>query len=186
MKVIGYVLLLCYLSVTPCSLRAQTTSAPSPAIGTQVTPAQTYGKLLAGLQKEFVELAEAMPEDKYNFAPAQGEFQGVRTFGEQVKHIAEANYEFFGKFANADPSAAKAIEKLNNKAEILKALNDSFLVAHKAIDSMTAQNAFEMTAQGTRAGMAALGLAHIMDHYGQLVVYVRMNGIVPPASRKSS
>jgi uncharacterized damage-inducible protein DinB len=185
MKAIFCGFLFCSLSLAPSFALSQNNSPARPAIGTQVPPAQIYGKLLAGLEKEFVELAEAMPEDKYNFAPTQGEFKGVRNFGEQVKHIAEANYEFFGKAANADPSAAKAIEKLSSKDEILKALQDSFLVAHKAIDGMTAQNAFEQTSQGTRTGSAALGLAHLMDHYGQLVVYLRMNGIVPPASRKN-
>jgi hypothetical protein len=77
------------------------------------------------------------------------------------------------------------IDKLKTKAEILKALKDSFALAHAYVDSITPENAFVQTSNGTRAGMASLGLAHVMDHYGQMVEYLRMNGIVPPASRKN-
>jgi uncharacterized damage-inducible protein DinB len=154
-----------------------------------VTPAATYGKLLDMLSKEFVDAAEAMPDDKFNFAPPEsaGDFKGVRSFGEQVKHVAEANWYFFGGSMSEADSKAKhdAIEKLSSKADIIQALKDSLAQAHTFIDGTTAQNAFVMTANGTRGGMAAFGIAHMMDHYGQLVVYLRMNGIVPPASRGS-
>jgi len=152
------------------------------------TPAQTYDKLLSGMEKEITSAAEAMPADKYDFAPPQGEFKGVRTFGQQVKHLAEANYEFFEGWNVGTPVDSDAIEKLTTKADILKALADSYVYAHKAIDTITAANAFDSLGKdkGTRAGMATFCLAHSMDHYGQIVVYLRMNGIVPPASRKSS
>jgi hypothetical protein len=161
---------------------------PSPAIGTQVSPAQVYDKLLSGMEKEFVDAAEAMPEEKYNFAPptTYGEYKGVRTFAGEVKHVAEANYYFFGgpNFSEADDKAkSEAIEKLTSKADIVNALKESFDVAHKYIATITQQNAFEMTAHGTRGGMATFGIAHFMDHYGQMVEYLRMNSVVPPASR---
>jgi hypothetical protein len=162
----------------------------APAIGTPMPPAEVYGKLLSGMEQEFVSAAEAMPEDKYNFAPttAIGEFKGVRTFAAQIKHVAEANYFFFGGpgFSEADDKVkSEAIEKLTSKADIVKALKDSFTLAHSFVDTITPDNAFVMTAHGTRAGMAAFGIAHFMDHYGQIVEYLRLNGIVPPASRGS-
>jgi uncharacterized damage-inducible protein DinB len=138
------------------------------------------------LEGEFVSAAEAMPEDKYNFSPSTGEFKGVRTFGQQVKHVAESNYYFFGgpNYSEAeDKVKTDAIEKLTSKADIVKALKDSFVLAHGFVDSITPENAFVNTEHGTRAGMAAFGMAHFMDHYGQMVVYLRMNGIIPPASR---
>jgi uncharacterized damage-inducible protein DinB len=138
------------------------------------------------MEKEFVDLAEAMPEDKFNFAPATGEFKGVRSFGDQVKHVAEANYFFFSgdAFTDAeDKSRSEATEKLTSKADIVQALKDSFKLAHQLVDGMTPDNAFITTTHGTRAGMVSFGLAHLMDHYGQMVVYLRMNGMVPPASR---
>lgn len=77
-----------------------------------------------------------------------------------------------------------SIEKLTTKADIVKALKDSFAKAHAFVDGMTAENAFTTTKTGTPAGMSAFGIAHFMDHYGQMCLYLRMNGIVPPASRK--
>ncbi len=179
----------CCLLVAAVTLGHAQGAAAKPAVGTVMTPAATYGKLLDGMSKEFVDAAEAMPEDKFNFAPPEsaGDFKGVRSFGEQVKHVSEANWYFFGGSMSEADSKAKhdAIEKLSSKAEIIQALKDSLTQAHAFIDGTTAQNAFVMTANGTRGGMAAFGIAHMMDHYGQLVVYLRMNGIVPPASRGS-
>jgi len=182
------VLACCLIASATAFAHAQAAAPAKPAVGTAVPPSQIYGKLLAGMEKEFVDAAEAMPEDKYGFAPAAsaGEFKGVRSFGAQVKHVAEANYFFFGgdKFSEADDKAkSEAIEKLTSKADIVQALKDSFAQAHAYVDGITPENAFIQTAHGTRAGMAAFGIAHFMDHYGQMVEYLRMNGIVPPASR---
>jgi hypothetical protein len=177
----------CLLTAASPTVHGQA-AAPmaKPAEGSQASPSATYNKLLSGMEKEFVDAAEAMPEDKYNFAPTNGEFKGARTFGGQVKHVAEANYYFWGgpDFSEADDKKiTDSIDKLTSKADIVKALKDSFTKAHSMIDGMTPENAFTVTKTGTRAGMSAFGIAHMMDHYGQMVEYLRMNGIVPPASR---
>ncbi len=183
----GRLLACCLLTVAATYGHSQATAPAKPAAGTPVNPAQSYGKLLTGMEKEFVSAVEAMPEDKFNFAPTEGEFKGVRTFAGQVKHVTGASYYFFGgpNMTEADVKAKEeAADKPTSKAEIVQALKDSFVVAHKFVDGITAENAFVAMPNGnTRAGMAAFGLAHMMDHYGQLVVYLRMNGIVPPASR---
>ena len=184
----GRMLACCLLAAASTLALAQAAAPAKPAVGTPVPPAQAYGHLLSGLEQEFVGAAEAMPEDKYNFAPPAtlGEFKGVRTFAQQVKHVAESNYYFFGgpNYSEAESKAkSDAIEKLTSKADIVKALKDSFAGAHAFVDTITAENAFVMTEHGTRGGMAAFGIAHFMDHYGQMVEYLRMNGIVPPASR---
>ena len=132
--------------------------------------------------------AEAMPADKYDFAPTAGNFDGVRTFGSQVQHLAEANYFFFSGFGlSGAPDDAK-LKALKSKDELVQALKDSFAFAQKGIDTITPQNAFTTVGTGkmkmTRAGWATFCLAHSMDHYGQMVEYLRMNGIVPPASQK--
>ncbi len=180
-------LIACYMLTAAFSLLHAQGAPAKPAAGTQMTPAQTYGKLLGVIEKEFVGAVEAMPDDKFNFAPSQGEFKDVRTFAAQVKHVAGSNYYFFGgpNMAEADIKAKNdATEKLTTKADILQALKDSLAQAHTFVDGITATNAYvTMTSGGTRAGMASSGIAHMMDHYGQLVVYLRMNGIVPPASR---
>lgn len=187
-QIVGRILLCCAVAAVPALASAQDSAKPAkPAVGTAIAPSETYGKLLSGMEKEFVDAAEAMPEDKFDFAPAAtaGDFKGVRSFGAQVKHVAESNYYFFGgDMSEADMKAkSDALEKLKTKAEIVQALKDSLAQAHTYVSGITAENAFVMTEHGTRGGMAAFGLAHMMDHYGQMVVYLRMNGIVPPASR---
>lgn len=185
---IGRVLLCCAVAAAPAFAFAQE-AAPAkpekPAVGTPQQPSQIYGRLLGTMEKEFVSAAEAMPDDKFNFSPSQGEFKGVRSFGAQVKHVAQANFYFFGgSMSEADLKAkSDAIDKLTSKADIVQALKDSLTLAHSFVDGITPENAFVTTEHGTRAGMASFGLAHMMDHYGQMVVYLRMNGIVPPASR---
>jgi uncharacterized damage-inducible protein DinB len=184
----GSVLACCVLAAASTIAHSQAAAPAKPAVGTVMTPAATYGKLLGMLEKEFVDAVEAMPEDKFNFAPTTGEFKGVRSFGAQVKHVASANWYFFGGSDMTEEKGkakGEAIEKLTSKAEIVQALKDSLAQAHTYVDGITAENAFVMTEHGTRGGMASFGIAHMMDHYGQLVVYLRMNGIVPPASRGS-
>ena len=183
----GRILGCCLLAAASTLALAQATAPAKPAVGTLMSPSLTYGKLLSGMEQEFVSAAEAMPEDKYNFAPpvTAGEFKGVRTFGEQVKHVAEANAYFFHDPSKPMVDNRADFEKLKTKAEIVKALKDSFVQAHAYVDSITPENAYVMTANGTRAGMAAFWIEHFIDHYGQICVYLRMNGIVPPASRGS-
>lgn len=181
-------LLCCAAAAAPSFALAQESAAPAkPAVGTPQAPSLIYGKLLGLMEKEFVSAAEAMPDDKFDFAPpaSAGDFKGVRTFSGQLKHVAEANYFFFGgNMSEADGKAKNdAIEKLTTKADILQALKDSFTLAHSYVDGITPENAFVTTEHGTRAGMASFGLAHMMDHYGQMVVYLRMNSVIPPASR---
>lgn len=188
-QIVGRMLLCCAVAAVPAFASAQDAAKPAkPAVGTAIAPSETYGKLLSGMEKEFVDAAEAMPEDKFDFAPAAsaGDFKGVRSFGAQVKHVAEANWYFFGgDMSEADMNAKSgALEKLKTKAEIVQALKDSLAQAHTYVSGITAENAFVMTEHGTRGGLASFGLAHMMDHYGQMVVYLRMNGIVPPASRR--
>jgi len=182
----GRILFCCLVSCAAQFTLAQEAAPAKPAVGTPLPPAQVYGRLLGQMEKEFVSAAEAMPEDKVDFAPAVtlGEFKGVRSFSAQLKHVAEANYYFFGTLSDADlKTKHDAIEKLTTKAEIIQALKDSFTQAHAYVDAITPENAFVMTSNGTRGGQATFGISHLMDHYGQMVVYLRMNGIVPPASR---
>ena len=158
-----------------------------------VSPADSLNAVLSLDEQEFVGAAEAMPAEKYDFAPPEsaGNYKGVRTFGQQVKHVAEANYILIGRLGVSGAVDRNTIEALKTKDEIVKALKDSFTFYHAAINSITPQNSF-MSVPGppqykfTRVSMAAYGIAHMMDHYGQLVEYLRMNGIVPPASQQGN
>lgn len=185
---------LCLAMAVPAALIAQEAGAPAAAAQAApatVAPADSLNGLMGALQMEVVGAAEAMPADKYNFAPTTGEFKGVRNFGSQVKHLAEANYEFFHGWTvpGATEVDPKTIEALTTKDEIVKALNDSYVYAHAAIGTITPENAwnsvpgFPPQFKETKASAAAFAIAHSMDHYGQLVEYLRMNSIIPPASR---
>lgn len=143
------------------------------------------------IEQDFTTLAEAMPEEKWSFKPTQGEFTDVRTFGEQVKHVACAN-EAWAKQMNAEKPPARCDlggpNPAKSKAEIMAYLRDSFTLMDKAIATTSAENLMHAN-PGPYWGsnrLSALNamLWHISDHYGQLVVYLRMNGIVPPASRR--
>ena len=154
------------------------------------SPAAVYGKLLKGLSEEIIGAAEAMPADKYDFVPTSGKFDGVSSFGTQVRHLASANYGFFSGFGVSGAMDDSKLKSLKSKDELVEALKDSYAYAQKAIDTMTPQNAFldisSDEGKMSRAGLATFSMAHSMDHYGQMVEYLRMNGIIPPASRKKS
>jgi uncharacterized damage-inducible protein DinB len=156
------------------------------------TVASVLDKELSVVEKEVVSAAEAMPEEKYGFVPTGGEFKGVRTFGEQVRHIAAANNMFFGGVFG-EKADFEVVEKgpvdVKTKAQIVEYLKASFAKGHKAIATITAENAVTklegaaFALVDTRLGLTSFACAHAFDHYGQIVVYLRLNGIVPPASR---
>jgi hypothetical protein len=157
------------------------------------TIAQVYDRGLTNLEKEFVPAAEAMPEDKYSFAPTNGEFKGVRTFASEIKHVAAVNYMLaagiLGEKPPVDIGSENGPDSVKTKAEIVKFLNDSFAYLQKSVNTINAKNLVESIKSPfgdgttTRLGLASLALAHPMDHYGQMVEYLRMNSIIPPASR---
>jgi len=148
-------------------------------------------------EHEIEGLADAMPEDKYSFAPTNGEFKGVRTFAQQVKHIATTNDRFYGGILGQPPAtpasqfeAENGPDSIQTKAQIMQYLKDSFALGHKAIATINADNAFVPMQKPptpflrTPAATVIFGCTHAMDHYGQMVEYLRDNGIVPPASRQ--
>ena len=173
---------------------AQMSAAPKSGAGTMVDPAKSFDEMLTGFQEEMMGLANAMPADKYSFIPSAAafapsqktEFTGVRSFGSMVVHIAQANYYYAGAVSGMKPDIdVKALGDLKDKDKIVAALTASFVYTHKAIGTLTPQNAFESVhGETTRASLAGGVVSHGYDHYGQLVEYLRMNGIVPPASQK--
>lgn len=167
---------------------AQNPKAPEPP-----SVAQTLNRSISGVESELIPAADAMPEDKYSFAPTNGEFKNVRTFAEQVKHVAAVNYLVASAILQEKPPVELGGESgpasIKSKAEIVKFLKDSFAYAHKAVATINETNMVSPIkspfGEGTttRLGMATLIFGHCFDHYGQIVVYLRMNNIVPPASR---
>jgi uncharacterized damage-inducible protein DinB len=150
---------------------------------------------LRTVQTHVVSAAEAMPADKYNFAPTEGEFKGVRTFGQQVKHLAATNHILAAAALGEDPPSdagdEQGPENVRTKAEILEYLNSSIAHLARAIDAV-GDNAVPVkaspispfsAARVTRSALTVEAMIHAFDHYGQMVVYLRMSGVVPPASR---
>jgi len=157
------------------------------------TVTQVLDRTVSNVEHEFVPAAEAMPEDKFGFAPTNGEFKGVRTFAQQVKHVAAVNYELGAAILEektpVDIGDEAGPASITTKVEILKYLKDSFAYAHRAVQTINDKNLVETVkspfgeGKVTRLGLATTVAWHAFDHYGQMVVYLRMNGIVPPASR---
>jgi hypothetical protein len=157
----------------------------------QVHPmAATVAQWFTMIDRQFVSLAGAMPADRWNFAPQDGEFKGVRTFAEQVKHVACANFAFFNEVEHKEPPAGCETggpSPARTKAELMQYLRDSFAYAGNVMRRLTPANAMDPVegpygGRTTRLGISTLAVWHASDHYGQLVVYLRMNGIVPPAT----
>jgi uncharacterized damage-inducible protein DinB len=159
-----------------------------------VSPAKALDPMLTMIEGEFMGAAKAMPAEKYDFSPKAlaipaSKFEDVRTFSDQVKHVAQANYYFYASISGLKPDVdVKAIGDLKSKDQIVEATAKSFAFGHKAIATITVENAWttikDVDGLDTRVSIAAFGVAHGFDHYGQMVEYLRMNGIVPPASAK--
>ncbi len=140
----------------------------------------------------FLAVAEAMPENKYAFVPTVGNFDGARSFGEQVKHVACAQFAFFNEFEGKKPPddcEKGGHDPAKTKAELIKYLKDSFDYSNRVLATLNAKNALERVegryaGPSTKLGISVVAVWHITDHYGQLVEYVRMNGIVPPMIQK--
>jgi hypothetical protein len=168
---------------------------PTVAPGTILDPAKSFDAQLTQIENTFINAAKAMPAEKYSFAPSQSifapgqavKYDGVRTFAQLVTHTIQANYRFFGAIGGIKPDPSvdmAAIGNLKSKDEILKALADTFAFAHKAVANVTAANAFEsVRGMQSRASTFAAAMGHAEDEYGQVVEYLRMNAIIPPASQ---
>lgn len=187
------------LSVSALVATAQMGSngAEVPAAESTATPAAAYDAQLNIIQREMMGLVEAMPAQKFGFAPHASifvsgqttQFATVRTFAQQATHVAQINYLLYGIVSGLKPDVdTKAIAKLTEKQDVVAALAASFAFAHKAVATLTLANAFEVVTSPqpgiqTRATTAGFGVAHGFDHYGQMVEYLRMNGIVPSAGK---
>lgn len=180
-----YSLAICLLALT--RLSAADSAAPPTS--------KIFDQQLTMVERELVSLVEAMPEDKLLFAPKVGEFKGVRTFAQQATHVAYVNYAVASAvLEEKNPSESDKSENgpanLKSKADIVKYVKDSFAYTHKAMAMLSDTNLRDMVTSPfgegkvTRLSMATVPVWHSFDHYGQMVVYARMNGVVPPASRQ--
>lgn len=176
-------ILLLTVSSLPVTARAQT---PPPTVASEM------GGQFTVAEREVLGLADALPEARYGFAPTTGEFKGVRTFAQQLKHIAAVNYEYCSVIRQekspVDINGEAGPDSIRTKADILTFVRESFAYCQGALRTIDEKNALQpmpgpFGGSTTRLAVATNAAAHPYDHYGQLVVYLRMNGLVPPASR---
>ena len=179
-------------SGAPQGSAPQTQPSPQPA----PSIASVVDREVGSYEKLMVEAAEAMPEEKFNFTPASlnipgAAYKDVRTFAQLIKHTGAANYRFWtalsGEKMPENIKGPNGPDELKTKAEIIQFLKDSFAAGHRAAKSLTTENSLEQVPfrnqQAPRLFMATFAVIHCGDEYGQMIEYLRMNGIVPPASR---
>ena len=191
----GIVLLSCSFAGSAAVAQQRGQDGPPPGPQGPPTLTSTLQFQLSIVERETVSIAEAMPEDKYPFAPTNGNFAGVRTFAQELKHVATANDRFFDSILGNTPPAApdegvgsNGPDTIATKAQIVQYLKDSYAMGHKAIATITADNAVTPLQNpavpflNTRMAQAMFACTHAMDHYGQMVEYLRHVGGTPPMS----
>ena len=157
----------------------------------QMLPAKAVEDLIMTFEREVTSAAQAMPANRYNFSPASlhipgSEFTKARTFADEVTHVAQANYAIASNIVGKSPEVdLKEVGALKTKPEILNALAASFIAVHKAVATITVENQNDFVddigvgSNQSKVSEAAWVAVHGFDHYGQMVEYLRMNGIVP-------
>jgi DinB superfamily len=205
MKVLGMFLFsgtILFFAAAPGHLLKDVAAASSPHRQQSQQSPQTIASVvdrdISAVEKQIVDTAEAMPEDKFNFSPETlnipgADYKGVRTFAVQVKHVATSNYFIWSpitgdKLPEGLGDDGNGPANMKTKTEIIKFLKDSFALGHRAAATLTPQNMLQPAgnSKSTRLRLAEFGVSHASDHYGQMVEYLRMNGIIPPASRAKS
>ena len=147
------------------------------------------------IESDILRTAEAMPENKFDFTPASlgignSSFNGVRTFAGQIMHLATDNILIWSAITKdsvrSDITDVNGPKNINSKKDVIEYLKSSFAVGRKAISTLTTQNAMDLIefrgSKLAKLDLAFYALTHSNEHYGQMAVYVRMCGIIPPPS----
>ncbi len=181
-----------FASALPISTSAA--QAPASASPDAASGVAALTQTATRFENNIVSLAEAMPADKYDFAPSKdifkpgssAEFATVHTFAQQLTHLCALPYRIFAPFGvkpdtEVDPTS---FDSLKTKDEIVKALKASFEYQNKVIATFTPENVLTPVGprNSTRIASLIMAFGDDGDHYGQMVEYGRMNGIIPPAT----
>ena len=156
------------------------------------TIAESVSQTLSMAEGQLLGIVEAMPESKCSFIPTAGNFENARSFGEQIKHVACSQFAFFNEIEGKTPPAGcekGGPSKAAAKSELIRYLRESFDYGNRVPATTDEKNALTVVdgryaGPNSRLGMAVTAVWHITDHYGQLVEYLQMNGIVPPVTQK--
>ena len=161
---------------------AQSTEPPK-------TIAEVFDRSVSAPERATLTLAEKMPESGYSFVPTRGEFKGVRTFAQLAKHIAVDNYlngaALLGEKPPIDTGTHEnGPESIHTKAEVIKFLRDSFIYLHKGVAVVNEKNLMERVdypggGRVAQLSVVTAAISHPWDIYGQMIEYLRMNGIDP-------
>ena len=170
-------LVLVVLAIAPIGVLAQ--EAPEAPANPITASEKGFYALVSG---EVLAAAEKMPEDNYSFKPTPD----VRSFGQLVGHVADAQYGFCAT-AMGEPSPMKAIEKTKtSKADLVAALKDAIAYCNQAYAGMTDAQGSQMVKlmnyNVAKLTVLSVNTAHTDEHYGNMVTYLRLKGIVPPSS----
>jgi len=174
------------LYLLPCNAALGQTETPKYPLTVQ----QILDKNVRAAEQMVSAAAEAMPEESYAFAPTNGEFKGVRTFAQMLKHVAVVNFmnaaALLGEKTPVDVGEREnGSDSVRTKEQILKFLKDSFAYLHKATDTLDEKNLMTPTkdpwsgTQVPRLMFVTTGISHPWEMYGQMAIYLRMNGIDP-------
>jgi uncharacterized damage-inducible protein DinB len=166
-----------------------TTAAPAQSSGQAKSPdnpLSTFDKFAYGQTKNnLLRSAEKMPEENYSFKPTDS----VRSFGQIVGHVADAQYLFCSVVLGEKNPAPKIEQTKTSKADLIAALKDAFAYCDKAYDGMTDAAATEQVKffnnNLPKLGVLTINNMHNMEHYGNIVTYLRIKNIVPPSSEQA-
>ena len=163
---------------------AQSVSSVQPQTVTEI-----FDRSISAVERATLALANAMPANRFSFAPTKGEFKGVRTFAQLAKHIAVDNYLNGAALLREKPPIEPGVhengpDSVRSKAEVVEFLRDSFVYLHKSMVIVNEHNLMEAVdipegARVTRLSVVTAAISHPWDIYGQMIEYLRMNGIDP-------
>ena len=177
-------LLICLIA--PAAVAFAQESAPRAAFAVpKDNPLSAWNKYMYGhLKMILLRSAEKMPEENYNFKPTEA----VRSYGQIVGHVADAQYGFCSIALGEKNPGPKIEQSKTSKADLIAALKDAFAYCDKAYDGMTDASATQtMTMMGSetpKLGVLIVNTTHTVEHYGNLVTYMRLKNIVPPTSEQ--
>jgi uncharacterized damage-inducible protein DinB len=167
----------------PASSSQDKTAAAQPA----ANPLSAFDKRAYGHVKDLLlRSADKMPEENYKFKPVDT----VRSYGQIIGHLADAQYIFCSKALEEKDPAPKVEETKTAKADLIAALKDAFAYCDKAYDGMTDASGVQTVklfgGDTPKLDVLEVNNIHNMEHYGNLVTYMRMKGIVPPSSEQAA
>ncbi|HZI67827.1 MAG TPA: DinB family protein [Thermoanaerobaculia bacterium] len=168
--------------LAPVAVALAQGNPPPTAAAPPKDPLATHARMMyGGVKVVLLRSAERMPEENYGFKPTES----VRTFGQILGHVADSHYMFCSGALGEKRPAVKVEQTKTSKADLIAALKEALAYCDKAYDGLTDASAAQMVGHGSgtpKLGLLTVASLHSIEHYGNLIVYLRMKNIVPPSS----